>query len=122
MLTLMRALGLTAVSCFLGASVSAQAPAQQPADPARYAVTYVEVTPAGVAQATAALKLYHDALRKESAFTSLDVFEQVGRPGHFALIETWRDQAGFDAHQAAAPLAALKETLQPIRISGYDQR
>jgi quinol monooxygenase YgiN len=121
MLTLMRALGFAPLAGLL-CVVSAQAPAQPSTDPVRYAVTYVEVAPSRVADTTQAFKRYYDAINKEPGFASLDVFEQLGRAGHFALIETWRDQTGFDAHQAAASLTALKAALQPLRISGYDQR
>jgi quinol monooxygenase YgiN len=94
----------------------------QTADTARYAVAYVEVASSSVAPARTAFTRYRDAIGRESGFASLDVFEQLGRPGHFVLVETWRDQAGFDAHQTAASLTALNDALQPIRISGYDQR
>lgn len=94
----------------------------QAVDAARYAVTYVEVIPSGVAQATKAFQTYRQATSGEAGFAAIDVFEQIGRAGHFALVEAWRDQAAFDAHQAAASLIALKDALQPIRVSGYDQR
>jgi quinol monooxygenase YgiN len=45
----------------------------------------------------------------------------IGRPGHFAVIETWRDQKAFDAREAAAQKQFL-DTLRPIRVSDYDQR
>jgi quinol monooxygenase YgiN len=85
-------------------------------------VAYVEVAASSVAQARTAFTRYREATARESGFAGLDVFEQLGRPGHFVLVETWRDQAGVDAHQTAASLTALKDALQPIRISGYDQR
>jgi quinol monooxygenase YgiN len=94
----------------------------QTTDTARYAIAYVEVAASSVAPAQAAFARYRDAVARESGFAGLDVFEQLGRPGHFALVETWRDQAGFDAHQTAASLTTVKDALQPIRISGYDQR
>jgi|SRR5688500_15136366 len=94
----------------------------QTVDTARYAVTYVEVTPSGVAQATKAFHAYRQAAAGETGFVAIDLFEQMGRAGHFAIVETWRDQAAFDAHQAGASLTALKDALQPIRVSGYDQR
>jgi len=94
----------------------------QGADTARYAVAYVEVTPAGVPQATKAFHAYRQAASGEAGFVAFDLFEQIGRAGHFVVVETWRDQAAFDAHQAAASLTGLKEALQPIRVSGYDQR
>lgn len=48
------------------------------------------------------------------------MFEQAGRPGHFVIVETWRDQTAIDAHAGA--LKQLRDALQPIRISDYDQR
>ena len=41
-------------------------------------------------------------------------------PGHFAVVETWRDQQMFDARDAVQK--HLLDTLQPIRVSDYDQR
>jgi quinol monooxygenase YgiN len=94
----------------------------QTTDNARYATAYVEVTPSGVAQATKGFEAYRRAAAGETGFVSFDLFEQLGRPGHFVLVETWRDQASFDAHQTAASLTTLKDALQSIRVSGYDQR
>ena len=108
------------------AALAALAPAApihaQGADTARYAVAYVEVTPAGVPQATKAFQTYRQAAAREPGFVAFDLFEQLGRPGHFVLVETWRDQAAFDAHQTAASVPVLKDALQSIRVSGYDQR
>jgi quinol monooxygenase YgiN len=94
----------------------------QTADTARYAVAYVEVTPTGIAPATKAFQSYRDAAGRETGFGAVELFEQIGRPGHFVIVETWRDQAAFDAHQTAPSLTTLKDALQPIRVSGYDQR
>ena len=95
--------------------------AQTP-DATRYAVTYVEVTPAGAAQATKAFQAYRSASGREAGFVAVEAFEQLGRAGHFAIVETWRDQATFDAHQAASAFTAFKDALNSIRVSGYDQR
>ena len=94
----------------------------QTVDTTMYAVAYVEVVPASVAQARQAFRTYRQAMSKETALGSIEVFEQTGRPGHFAVIESWRDQGIFEDHQSAASLTALKMALQPIRTSGYDQR
>ena len=95
--------------------------AQTPADTAVYAVSYVEVMPSSKA-AVAALRQYRDTSRKDSGNSGLDLFEQIGRPGHFALVETWKDQPAFDAHGMAAHTKQFQETLQPLRLSDYDQR
>jgi quinol monooxygenase YgiN len=107
------------------ATVAAMAAATliaQTADAARYAVTYVEVAPSGVAQATKAFHGYRQASGREAGFVAVEAFEQIGRPGHFAIVETWRDQAAFDMHQSASSFTAFKDALQSIRVSGYDQR
>ena len=99
-----------------------QAPAAQaPADPTVYAASYVEVMPSARATAIAALKQYREVSRKQDGYGRLDLFEQVGWPGHFAIFESWRDQKAFDAHNAAVQKALL-DALQPIRVSGFDQR
>ena len=91
-------------------------------DTSLYAVSYVDVMPASRGPAVAALKQYRDASRKDDGYVRLELFEQIGRPGHFAILETWRDQKASDAHGMAADAKQLLSTLQPIRSSGYDQR
>jgi quinol monooxygenase YgiN/beta-lactamase superfamily II metal-dependent hydrolase len=99
-----------------------QAPAAQaaPADPTFYAVSYVEVMASATAKAIAAIKQYREANRLHGGFLRLDIFEQAGRPGHFALFEVWRDQTSFDARGASQQ--QLIDALASIRVSGYDQR
>jgi len=97
-----------------------QGRADAPVDATVYGVTYVEVMPSSRAAATAALKQFRDASRKQEGCLRLDIFEQIGRPAHFAIIESWRDQQAFDARDAVQK--KLLDTLQPIRVSDYDQR
>jgi len=51
----------------------------------------------------------------------LSEVEQIGRPGHFAVFEIWRDQPAFDGRDAAIQKTLLA-ALEPIRVAGYDQR
>ena len=99
-------------------------PGQQagtPADTRFYAVSYVEAMASSTGKAIALLKQYRDTSAKQDGFVSIEVFEQLGRPGHFALFEVWRDQKAFDARDAAAQ-KQLRDALQPMRVSDYDQR
>jgi quinol monooxygenase YgiN len=98
-----------------------QAGADAPADPTFYAVSYVETTAPATKTAIAALTRYRDESRALDGFLRAEFFEQVGRPGHFAIVEAWRDQKAFDS-KSAAPRAQLDAALQPLRVSGYDQR
>jgi quinol monooxygenase YgiN len=95
--------------------------ADTPADTAFYTVAYVEVMASSRGTAIAALKQYREASRKDEGYARFELFEQVGRPGHFAIVETWRDQKAFDA-RGAAPQKQLLDTLKPARVSDYDQR
>src|SRR5262245_14518076 len=87
------------VSLVLALSNFATQAVDTPADTAFYAVSYVEVAGSSRGAAVAAFKQYRAANQRltGAGFIRLDTFEQIGRPGHFALVETWRDQKAFDA-------------------------
>ncbi len=113
--------GLTKTYTARGTAAASQTPAAQAAaDGTIYAVSYVEVMASAVSKAVAALKQYREANRGRDGFVRFDIFEQVGRPGHFALFEAWRDAAAFDARGASQK--QLVDALAPIRVSDYDQR
>jgi quinol monooxygenase YgiN len=97
------------------------ASAASPADSTYYAVSYVETTSASAGKAATAFKQYRDTSRAQDGFVRAEFFEQLGRAGHFALIETWRDQKAFDTRDASAQKRLL-DSLEPIRVSGFDQR
>jgi quinol monooxygenase YgiN len=103
-------------------SLWVQIDAQAPADTALYAVSYIEVMPSARAAMVAALKQYRDTSRKEDGYVRVELLDQVGRPGHFAVVETWWDQKAFDAHGMAAHVKQFRDALRPIRLSGYDER
>ncbi len=111
-------LGIVMLPSSLGVHIHAQTAA----DTGRYAVSYVEVKPSARAATVAALKQYHDTSRQEDGYVRFELLEQVGRPGHFAIIEMWKDQKTFDAHGMAAPVKQVRDALQSIRLSDYDQR
>lgn len=105
------------------AAVALAAPAAQaPADTAVYAVAYVDVIGSGQSAAVAALKSYRQAISREAGHLRTDVLDQVGRPGHFVVVETWRDQAAFDTHTGGAAWKQFQQALDMVRVSGYDQR
>src|SRR2546428_8379210 len=106
----------------LSSGVAAQYRGVLTADPAFYAVSFVEVMPGSKAAAVAALKQYRDASRKDEGFVSLELFEQIGWTAHFALVEKWADQKAFDAHGMAAHTKQMLTKLDPIRVMAYDQR
>jgi quinol monooxygenase YgiN len=106
----------------LGVHHTARAQSQSaPPDAAAFAVAYVEARASASAAARAALGEYRDALERQQGAAHIDVFEQSSRPGHFAIVEKWRDQAAFDSRDDGAR-KQLSDALEPIRVSGYDER
>ena len=85
-----------------------------------YAVAYVE-TRAAADAGHAALKAYRAAAERQPGCAAVEVFAQAGRPGRFAVLETWRDQAALDA-RGPGPKQQLMAALQSSRVSGYDER
>jgi quinol monooxygenase YgiN len=86
-----------------------------------FAVSYVETMASARSGAASALGAYRAASEKTDGCMRVELFEQIGRPGHYAIVETWRDQKAFDARDAALT-QRLRDALQSIRISDYDQR
>ena len=112
---------LLLLNILLTSGLGLQAQPDVQADKTFYAVSYVETKSSSTKEAIDALHRYRDASRKIDGFVRIDLFEQIGRPGHFVVLETWRDQPAFDARDAAVQKQLLT-ALQPIRVSDYDQR
>ena len=110
------------LACSFALALTLSTIAAQVPDAAVHAVSYVDVGPSSRGPAVAALKQYRESSRKDDGYVRCEFFEQIGRPGHFAILETWRDQKASDAHGMAAHTQQLQTALQPIRQSGYDQR
>jgi quinol monooxygenase YgiN len=109
-------------SVMLPSSLGVPVHAQASVDTALYAVSYVDVRPSARAAAVAALKQYRETSRQEVGYVRVELLEQMGRPGHFAILETWKDQKAFDAHGMAVDVKQVRDALQSIRLSDYDQR
>ena len=118
----MRQLLLVATLVLASAASRVPIEAQAPTDTTVYPVAYVDVMPSSKSAAVTAFKAYRDASAREDGHVRVDVFEQVGRPGHFAVVEAWRDQSAFDAHAGSPAMKQFQQAMMPLRVSGYDQR
>ena len=96
-------------------------PNTAPAAGAVFAVGYVETQAKETDAGRAALVRYRQALERQPGCLGVELFAQTDRPGHFAVVETWKDQAGFDGRDTAAK-RELMESLARIRVSDYDER
>jgi len=87
-----------------------------------YIVTYFDVAPNAAQQSAAIAKDFVEASRKEDGSAGFEVFEEVERPSHFAILEIWRDKKAMDAHNAGPAARAFRDKLQPLMIGGLGVR
>lgn len=87
-----------------------------------YTVSYFEVAPAAESKAAALLKELSAASRKGQGNLRFDGVQRRDRTNHFAIVEAWKDKNAQDANLAAAHTRQFRERLQPMLITGYDER
>jgi autoinducer 2-degrading protein len=112
---------LLLLSTLLAPGLGLEAQPDAATDPTFHAVSYVETRSSSTKAAIDALHRYRDASRTRDGFIRIELFEQIGRPGHLVVLEVWRDQKAFDARDPSAQKQLL-DALEPIRVSGYDER
>jgi quinol monooxygenase YgiN len=110
-----------ALAAVAGAVVIIAPAAQaQTGDPV-YAVTYLDVGTNAVAQGADLIKKYRDASRRENANLEFTVLQETSRPNRFVIMEGWKDQGAFEAHDKGAAKAEFEGALKPIRNSPPDR-
>ena len=87
-----------------------------------YTVSYIEVNQAAEGRAVALLKEQSAASRNAAGNLRFDAVQRRDRTNHFAIVEAWKDKAAQDANLAAAHTKQFRERLQPMLITGYDER
>lgn len=111
------AVALAAVmSCSLGTA----ALGQTPADPV-YAVTYLDVSANWLVQGIGLLRQYREQSGHQAGNLEFTVWQEVARPNRFAIVEGWKDQAAFAAHEKSADTSLFLFTLEAIRNSPPNQ-
>jgi len=112
-----------AVSLLLSIAPAFGQTAAAPAVPAATnRLVYVEVAPAEATRVAAALKEYRRAAMNAIGALRIDVLQQIGRDNHFAIYESWRDNAALEGHRSAAEARKLEQVLQAARVSPMDER
>jgi quinol monooxygenase YgiN len=120
--------GATGAAGMLAAEAVAQtspAPAAAPPE-SPYAVTYIEVEPAQADASRRLLAHYRDALKgdplKNKGALEFAVFEQIGRPNHFAIVEQWPSAKAREDNAASPASRDFRAALAPLLIAPYDER
>jgi len=115
--------GAAGAAGMLAAEAAAQtspAPAAAPPE-SPYAVTYIEVEPARADASRRLLARYQEALKDRGAL-EFAVFEQIGRAGHFAIVEQWPSAKAREDNAASAASREFRSALAPFLIAPYDER
>jgi quinol monooxygenase YgiN len=101
-------------------AVAPAAQAQTGADPI-HAVTYLDVGTTAVTQGVELIKKFREASRREAANLEFTVLQETSRPNRFVIMESWSNQAAFEAHDKGAPKSEFETALKPIRNSPPDR-
>jgi quinol monooxygenase YgiN len=109
-------LALTAAA-IVGIVPAAQAQAGDPV----YAVTYLDVGTNSLAQGIDLIKKYRDASRHEPANLEFTVLQEASRPNRFVIMEGWKDQGAFEAHDKGVTKSEFEGALKPLRNSPPDR-
>jgi quinol monooxygenase YgiN len=103
----------------LGIALAPSAPAQTAAPV--YVVTYLDVSADWVVQGAGLIKQYRDLSARQGGNLEFAVMQETARPNRFVIVEGWKDQAAFAAHEKSADAALFNFTLEAIRNSPPNQ-
>ena len=87
-----------------------------------YVVSYVDALPTTRDKAAVLIRQFASASRKDPGNVRFEILGQIGRPGLFAILETWTDTQSRSAHAESAQTKAFREQLQPLLRAPYDER
>jgi quinol monooxygenase YgiN len=109
-------------SLVIAAAVAVAPAARAQSADAVFAVTYLDVGAGAVPQGVELIKKYRDQTRRENANLEFTILQETSRPNRFVIMEGWRDQAAFEAHDKGAAKAEFEGALKPIRNSPPDRK
>jgi quinol monooxygenase YgiN len=105
----------------LGIGIAIGSPALAQTSEAVHAVTYLDVSTDWVMQGAGLIKHYRDLSAHHAGNLEFSVMQEVNRPNRFVIVEGWKDQAAFEAHQKSADTSLFDFTLEAIRNSPPNQ-
>jgi quinol monooxygenase YgiN len=112
---------VTAAGLALGIGIAIGSPAPAQTGEAVYAVTYLDVSTNWVVQGMGLIKQHRDLSARQAGNLEFTVMQEASRPNRFVIVEGWKDQAAFAAHEKSADTARFDFTLGAIRNSPSNQ-
>lgn len=87
-----------------------------------HVVSYIEVEPAAVQKVAGLLSRLEEYGRNATGNLSFKSLQRIGRPNHFALIESWQNKDAQAAHVTSKYFLDIRDVLDPQLLSPYDER
>jgi quinol monooxygenase YgiN len=87
-----------------------------------HVVTYFDVQPGSVDAAIKLMRRYREACTAEEGNSWTYVLREIHRQNRFVIVEAWKDEAAFRAHDAAGHTEQFRSALKAIHNSPHDQR
>lgn len=106
----------------LGLAMTALAAGSAQAQATFFTVTYIEASPKDTRQATALLRNYITAGRKDDGNVGLELVKGIHRPSWFVVVGAWKDQKAFDSHVAAAHSKDMNDKIKSVIAAPNDTR
>jgi quinol monooxygenase YgiN len=91
-------------------------------DGTAYMVTYIEVAPSAADEVAELLTAYVQESSDANGNALFQALQRIGRPSHFAILETWRDAEARDAYASSRQTAIFHDNLEPLLYSPADAR
>ena len=113
---------LLLVTNFLGLSQMSNAAEPVTEKVTSYIVTYFEVYPSEIQKTKSLLKELTQSSLKEEGNLRFEIVQRIGQPDQFAILEAWQDVSTMTKHQQSANVIAMKDRLNPLLRSSYDER
>jgi len=94
----------------------------KPAAGAFHMLTHIDVVPDGAPAAREALTVQRAMVMAAPGALAFQAASQTGRPNHFAVYETWKSRAAYEAYAASAAGQDLRLRLAPFKGAPFDDR
>src|ERR1700733_3161137 len=63
----------------------------------------------------------NDSLREAGA-KKFEILQEIDHPNHFTLVEEWRSEKDYEAHNITVQARHFRDQLQPMLGSPFDER
>jgi quinol monooxygenase YgiN len=94
----------------------------QPPEGIIVSVIHVDARPADTRTAVVLLDGFRRSSLRDPGVKGFELFQEIGHPNHFTLVEKWLDEKAYEAHNLAKCTRRFRDQLQPMLASPFDER